>query len=502
MKSKTDLYQLIKAMSKSEKRYFTLDAQKSGRKDARYLELFQVINDMEAYDEAPLKARFGKTLPTDKTYLYEAILRSMRDYRSANSYAARIKEMIMDAKYLYERGLYEQSEERLHAAKELAEELGDQLSAIDLNKEHRRLLKYTRQKGYEQKLEELILEKELQFKQINEELLYLDIYDQLSIEILKNRQALKEEQKEVLKLRFAPFFDNIKEAPKSVQNQLRLYQCLALFYQLLNDTEKIHHTYSKIIECWDASPKYKSEEFHRYIIDVSNLIHNLISNGNYSNQFNQLLLRLENERPANPHNQNVLFQRIISYRLLYSINTGDFAEVNQLVKRIEKGLKQFDISPKTEIGIIFNVSTLLFMAGQYELCQEWSQKLIQQRNLTINDSIQSPGRILHILATMETGKFEQTELYIRNTNRYLNKLSNKNNFIINTFNLIKKIHLGTPSQAKQAQKQLHEYILSIQNAKENVPLGMDELILYWLESKISKTSISQIVKAKLAKAAR
>ncbi|MBK9492250.1 MAG: hypothetical protein IPO07_28270 [Haliscomenobacter sp.] len=49
---------------------------------------------MEEYDEAKLRDRFGKNLPSDKSYLYDAILRSMRDYRSANSRSARIKEMI------------------------------------------------------------------------------------------------------------------------------------------------------------------------------------------------------------------------------------------------------------------------------------------------------------------------------------------------------------------------------------------------------------------------
>ena len=120
MKSKEDLFQLVQAMSKAEKRYFTLDAQKSGRESARYLELFRDISDMEEYDEAKLRDRFGKNLPSDKSYLYDAILRSMRDYRSANSRSARIKEMILDARYLYERGLFGQSEGRLREAKAMA----------------------------------------------------------------------------------------------------------------------------------------------------------------------------------------------------------------------------------------------------------------------------------------------------------------------------------------------------------------------------------------------
>ena len=92
--AKTDLYQLIKAMSKTEKRYFSIDAKKSGKDSARYLKLFQVINEMEEWDNEKLKRRFKQNLSADKKYLYEAILRSMRDYRSTKSKAAQVKEKI------------------------------------------------------------------------------------------------------------------------------------------------------------------------------------------------------------------------------------------------------------------------------------------------------------------------------------------------------------------------------------------------------------------------
>lgn len=497
MKSKTDLFQLIKAMSKSEKRYFTLDAQKSGRKSARYLELFQAINDLESYDETALKTQFIN-LHTDKAYLYDAILRSMRDYRSANSYAARIKEMIMDAKYLYERGLYEQSEERLNAAKELAEELGDQLSALELNKEYRRLLKYIKREGHEQELEQLISESATCLKNLNEELFYLNIYDRLSIEIIKNRQELKENQKEELKNKFNYLLNNSNKEPIVIQNKLRFHKCFALLYQLLNISDDVYNSYKKIIEYWDVSPKYKSEEFYPYIIDISNLIHNLLSKNGKANEINQLLLRLENERPANIHNQNVLFQRITSYRLLYSINNGEFTEVPILIKRIEKGLKQYDVSQNTEISIIFNVTFLLFMAGQYSLCQEWANKIMQQRKLNIRQDIQNSSRILYLLATLERNEFEPTEMCIRNTMRYFNKFNEKDAINVKILNFIKRIHSGTTTQQRQAYRELKAYIITLQSSNYSVPLGIDELILHWVESKSTNRSISEIIKLGLA----
>ena len=70
MKGKDDLYRLIKAMSKSEKRYFSIDANKSGKEGAKYLKLFRAINDLEEWDDVKLKKKFKTNLSSDKKYLY------------------------------------------------------------------------------------------------------------------------------------------------------------------------------------------------------------------------------------------------------------------------------------------------------------------------------------------------------------------------------------------------------------------------------------------------
>ena len=47
-----DLFDLIKSMSRTEKRYFKLDAQKAGgNKSNSYLKLFDALKDLEEYDE-------------------------------------------------------------------------------------------------------------------------------------------------------------------------------------------------------------------------------------------------------------------------------------------------------------------------------------------------------------------------------------------------------------------------------------------------------------------
>ena len=74
----TDLFHLIQAMTKSEKRYFKLFSSfQSGNKV--YIRLFNAIVKQENYDEEKLKKQLKiSAFPTVKTYLYNLIMRSLR----------------------------------------------------------------------------------------------------------------------------------------------------------------------------------------------------------------------------------------------------------------------------------------------------------------------------------------------------------------------------------------------------------------------------------------
>ena len=244
-------------MSKSEKRYFTLDAKKSGRRSSNYLEVFQAINQMDEYDEQKLQKKFGKNLPSEKSYLYNAILRSMRDYRSSKSRAARIKEMILDAKYLYERGLYSQSEERLGQARELAFELDDQLSLLEISREQLNYLWVTKPKGYGQRINHLLEQKDVYIDNINEELKYLAI--SYKIQMAKNKPDLEKYQEEI-STQLSPGTYN--PYSQSAHTRRRFFQSCAFYYDLIvKDVENANFYYSKMAEWWDNNPSIKEEEY-------------------------------------------------------------------------------------------------------------------------------------------------------------------------------------------------------------------------------------------------
>lgn len=496
MKRRTDLYDLIRAMSKSEKRYFTIDAQKSGRKGSRYLELFQAINDMEEEDEKILRKQFGRNLSTDKNYLYEAILRSMRDYRSANSMAARIREMLLDAKYLYERGLYDQCGERLESAKELARQLDDNGVLLEIIRDERRLILERRIKQTDLSLEELAAESEVLLRRITEENLLLTTYESLGNMVMRNLGLSNEEEIKKLKHRFLSVLTEISPEKISAAAQRRYYQCWAFYSQLVGNYDDVFQYYEKVIDWWDRHPMNKEEEFHRYIVDVSNYLHGYGSKGQYQ-YFPKLIESLENSKPRYLHDKSLVFQKLSIYRLMYFINTGENKGIDILLRSIEKGLSTFYINERSQFVLLFNTATLLFIQEDFSGCQQWCEKIFSKKKVTARIDIQRASRLLYLISEYEIDELDGTEKALRSINRYFHQQGTdsegKNEFEELVMGTIQKLIFAPLLEEKAIFQQ---FITNIRQytATHKVPLGLDELFLIWANGKLKKRQMFQLIK--------
>ncbi len=124
------LFQLIKSISKSEKRNFKIYANRtSSEKGSKFLNLFGILDRMEEYNEELIlkKARDIKhsQLPNLKAHLYKQLLTSLRLTQINHDLNISIREQIDYAKVLYNKGLYQQSLKILEKTKNLAVNLKD-----------------------------------------------------------------------------------------------------------------------------------------------------------------------------------------------------------------------------------------------------------------------------------------------------------------------------------------------------------------------------------------
>ncbi|MEP7323635.1 MAG: hypothetical protein ABI761_17045, partial [Saprospiraceae bacterium] len=129
-KQPTDfLLQLIKSMSKPEKRHFKLFVQRNpSNSDSIFLKLFAHLEKQKMYDEKDILKQIPQIkkqqLPNLKSHLYKQLLLSLRLMHRSENEDIDLRERIDYARILYNKGLYRQSLDILDRAKEKCKQIG------------------------------------------------------------------------------------------------------------------------------------------------------------------------------------------------------------------------------------------------------------------------------------------------------------------------------------------------------------------------------------------
>lgn len=126
MRGSNDIFDLIKSLEKSEKRYFKLQMKKSDSNlQQNMVLLFDAIDKQKTYNEKKIKQKFaGKTfikrLTVTKTRLYNAILKSLEAYYSSSHSDSNLTGIVEQVEILFEKGLFKQAQNLLFTIKKKA----------------------------------------------------------------------------------------------------------------------------------------------------------------------------------------------------------------------------------------------------------------------------------------------------------------------------------------------------------------------------------------------
>ncbi|MGB0430902.1 MAG: hypothetical protein ACPGLV_10540 [Bacteroidia bacterium] len=126
-KTSTELFELVKAMTPSEKRYLKLfTSLHTVGAENKYMKLFDLMDQMEVYDENVLikgvNDKGGVTFSKLKKYLYDLILKAMRNFNTDKNGTHQLTAAIDDISILFNKGLYVQSQKAINKAEKIISE--------------------------------------------------------------------------------------------------------------------------------------------------------------------------------------------------------------------------------------------------------------------------------------------------------------------------------------------------------------------------------------------
>ncbi len=500
MNNQDDLLELIQALTRSEKRYLSTRAKRRGDEDSNYLRLFNAFNEMKEYDEEKLKKKFKgekllKNLSKEKKYLFDVILKTMRAYRHEKSVNAQIKERLMDATFLLEKGLYSQSLKCLSNAKKLAYTYEHYLAILEIILKERSVFTARRKKADYAQLGELWKEKEKVMAILGNQYTFEQIFDEVLILALKDYKLVNEKSREYLEALMKNPVLVDKELPHSFVSQYRYHQIYALYNQYLGDYKAAQSYYKKVLDCWQEHTHFCSEYINHYTAHLSNFISSCYLLEDFE-PVHAIIETLKGIPAKNHQAEGILFQHIMHNEQFLYMNLGQMDSAIEMVPVIDAGLKKYqDVLEGTRVhSFMSNIATVYFLAENFKESMVWSNRLIKLGHLESRLDLQRAVRILKLVALFELGEVDEFENFYRAINRYFNKLATKRELDILTLKYLKQLYKATPSEQSNV---LDAFQIELERLESNPAtqgdVGLDEMQL-WVKSKIRKRPIVELIK--------
>ncbi len=430
MRYSADIYELVKSLSKAEKRYFKIFAtQHTKGSNNNYILLFDAIARQDQYNEGKLRHKFreytfSKNIAKTKYLLHELILKMLRQLHNGKSARSRIVALIESADYLYERCLFDQAYTNLQKAKKLViffEHYGFWLQILMQEEKLIGNLKNNNPSVDKLKrVEELcrikaLLNLELDYKLLLEQ-------TQLSLEYADHELAQNETLSldQIVTSELVLNGDTLAKTflSRVYYHEIQVLQALAVhkYDQAFRHLETIHLL-------WNENPEKReiyAEEYKRFCTCYMNCCTNAKVRGS---DYDELLHNLQNfGRPDSKERERNFFLASI-YDFIFNLTLGSlefcaiqvFTIRDMIAEHAEK-LSQADL-----INLFYHMSVFYFLKGEYNETLNWIDKIQMIDTKKRFQNIQSYCKLLSLMAKYGENELEVLEYDIYKAYRFLSK---------------------------------------------------------------------------------
>lgn len=506
-KNTDPLFQIIKSLTKAEKRYFKLHVNKQiAGEDTKFLKLFDLIDKQKDYDESKIlekeKNIKSQQLSNLKAHLYKQILQNLRNLNSDEDIDLRIRELIDHSTILYNKCLYDQCVKMLDKAKNMAGKYEKNALLLEITEFEKRLVtKYIRC-NIEDKVSQLIKASDL----INEKINHINTFSNLTIKLysfyLKIGFLRNHKDFELVNSFLYSTLPVFKEEQLSFDEKMYLYNSFVGYYFFIQDFERGYEYAKKWVNLFDDNNELILPKIEMYIRSINNLLVSQSKLHKYD-EFKNTVKKLDSiaEIPDLKLTENIrllLFKYSSTHRINRYFMLGEFTEGSEIIPEVAASLEKYELLLDTHYIIIFyyKFACMYFGNGDYHNVIFWLNKIINMKDVDLRSDIHSFARILNLISHYEIGNLDLVDYYIRSTYRFLIKKNDLHLFQKIIMKFLRKLSSITRDQLIDAFKELREQLLPL-NEKfyERRPFIYFDIIS-WLECKIEKRDTQEIIREK------
>lgn len=483
MKTSTDLFELMRSLTKPEKRYFRLfSSLQTGNKN--YMDLFNRIEKMKVYDESDLRNRY-KRLTFTKQYLYNTIIKSLKAYNANYKSQTLLNEQLVKLKLLYHKSLLKQFYRRLNVMKQKAKELENFNLYHELLKLEIQSIKTGEYKGYDQiKILKEINSVLTTIKNLNE-------YTLLNMTIREHTRlnGMVRDNESFIKI------SGVKENPlikkgyglSSNREKDSYHRLMSSFTYVTGEmAQMIEHNLIRL-ETVRNNPQIFEEDLPVRLIEIYGpLLYGTIKLERFD-EFKIFFRQLKSVKVNTNMEKATKFSKITMYEFLYYLKTEEFEKGIGRVVNIEQEFKKYEDSmQKDDILIIrYYICRLYFGARRFNEALEYSNNLLNHSYIEYRSDVHSYCRILNLIIHFELGNYELLPYIIKSVYRYLYKYGKVYNFEKTILKFLKTLESSdNQTHLRERLTILRKELLKLNDVpfEKNVFIYLE--LISWIDKKI------------------
>jgi hypothetical protein len=411
MRSTNELFQLIKSLTKNEKRYFRMYASMQ-KGDKIYLRLFDEISRQKVYNEEMIKEKlsgekFIKQLSFIKNYLYKLIFKSLISFYSESLPDLKISSLIVRAKILFNKALYAQYFKTLAKAKAIAaeyERFGYLIEIIDMER-----IIVKKEEIVKKDYGKLYNEAESALNQSKN----LFGYSKLLNKAFRINRSMGKARDETARDAVRKLLDNSLMEGERIAKSSRAKEMYYLIMETVSQTDNEHESLlenaGKRLKIIEHNPRAFEGHIINHKKDVLFKLLMLSAETKNYDGVEEYFKKFKNASGLRNISEEISnFSFYADFMLNKLIKEGVIKQQSNIIDYIETNLKEYKnkIGIVSELSLRYKIIKLLVLTGNYEEALPRINSLLNHPQLNIRSEFECYLRLLNLIVHFELENYE------------------------------------------------------------------------------------------------
>ena len=505
MKAKL-ITELIKSLSKSEKRYFKVNSaiiktNKNLIQLFNVLEKNELVSDMELIKQLGLKNK--NNLSVIENRLHNLILTHLKNFHGNNSQSIELNNIIIQIEILYNKRLYKNCQKLILKGKKIAKHTDNHLALLSIlkwesfiEKEEGKYLHQSQEKlndilTYENKVIE-------DYKNLTQAKFHT-----FNILLLSKNRAIAQLNKELISYDQKVKKDEFKVS-KNDAFDIKLYKLnfLAMYNMSKGDYTKCLDLYYDLVSLIEESDRKNILISNEYFLALNNQLLMLVMNKELKG-YEDTLKKIYHQFSNIDAYQPLLFNITQCYELGVYCELADIKKGIKILPIIENNLKTYaeDTNDISKLLFYLNIGIMNYFNSNYSESINWLNHFLNDLSIKkskVNSNIYYYAHIINLVVHFDAKNYDSINYLHRESINNLKKIRSLNSFDTTILGFIKSYsekQLAERKKTEAFQKLKTELLEIIKNPEEATALHFFDFIA-WTDSHIKNTPIHKIIQSK------